>query len=34
MGCPTCKILGTILKVDDVRTSKNEPDNKTINDGV
>ena len=32
LGCPHCKILGTILKVDGGRTSTNEPENKKIHD--
>ena len=32
LGCPFCKILGTILKVEEGKTSTNEPKNKKTND--
>ena len=32
MGCPSRKIFGTILEVDEGRTQTNEPDNKKTND--
>ena len=32
MGCPPCKILGTILEVNEGRTSTNEPENKKAHD--
>ena len=34
LGCPTRKILGTILEVDEERTLTNEPENKKSNDNA
>ena len=34
LGCPPSKILGIILKVDEGRTSTNEPENKKTNDAA
>ena len=32
LGCPPCKIIGTILEIDDGRTSTNEQEDKKVND--
>ena len=32
LGCPPCKILGTILEMDEGRTSTNGPEDKKTND--